>query len=231
MLQPPPGLLTPKATLLIIIIIIIIRGTESEVAAQLLPSWGPEKMPKRKLSILSTNTWGDRFYPPRQMGYQHFPAPVAPANSSILACTMVGTFSNILAPWRGLGSGIALGPPPWRKDSKWREPLHGAHMPQGPTASASILRLESNIAKCSLEITELRHQVAIRDEVWPPRANGVRLCCCCMAHRAATPPCLVCFRTICRQARHCDPRMSCRLGGPQGFRAGDKIGSGPNVAT
>ena len=67
-------------------------GTKSEVAAQILLSWGPGKMPRKKLSILSINTWGDLFYQPLQMGHQSFPAPAAPANFSILACTMAGTF-------------------------------------------------------------------------------------------------------------------------------------------
>ena len=65
------------------------RGTKSEVSAQILPSsWAllgarENAPPQKKPSILSTNTWGDLFYHPLQMGHQNF---------SILACTMAGTF-------------------------------------------------------------------------------------------------------------------------------------------
>ena len=62
------------------------------MAAQILPYWGPREKSQKKLSILSINMRGDQFYQPLQMGHQNFPAPMAPANFSILACTMVGTF-------------------------------------------------------------------------------------------------------------------------------------------
>ena len=39
-------------------------ATKSEVAAQILPSWGTRENAEKKLSILSTNTWGDRFSQP-----------------------------------------------------------------------------------------------------------------------------------------------------------------------
>ena len=40
------------------------RGTESEVAAQILPSWGPKEKNKKRSICLSINTWGDWFYQP-----------------------------------------------------------------------------------------------------------------------------------------------------------------------
>ena len=39
-------------------------ATESEVAAQILPSLGPRENAKKQLSTLSINTWGDRFSQP-----------------------------------------------------------------------------------------------------------------------------------------------------------------------
>ena len=46
---------------------------ESEVAAENLPSWGPEKMPPQKnRSILSINTWAGRSYQPFRWGTKIF---------------------------------------------------------------------------------------------------------------------------------------------------------------
>ena len=72
-------------------------------------------MPK-KLSIFSTNTWGDRFYQPLQIGHQNVLVPAAPANFSILACNMVGTFYTFWPlGWGkgrgGGGQGLHLGTP------------------------------------------------------------------------------------------------------------------------
>ena len=68
-------------------------GTESEVAAQILPSRGPrENGPPKKRSILRMNSWDDPFYEPLQMGHQNFPVHATPANFSILDCTIVRTF-------------------------------------------------------------------------------------------------------------------------------------------
>ena len=122
------------------------RGTESEVAAQILPSWGPKENAPKKWSILSINTWGkgrskswtmcdrlsvrimgqvsiktwdDRFYQPLPVGQQNLAPPAALANFSILACTIVGTFKHF-GPLKGGGGGGGGG---GFKDCTWAPPV------------------------------------------------------------------------------------------------------------
>ena len=73
---------------------------------------GARKNAQKKLSMLSIDTWGDRFSWPLWTGHQKLPVRAALANFSILACTKVGT-SQIFWPPRGGGGvqGLHLGTP------------------------------------------------------------------------------------------------------------------------
>ena len=71
-----------------------------------LPSWGSRENGKEKLSILSINIWGDRFYQPLQMGHQNFSGACGAHQLLHIGLYYGRDHLNILAPGRRGGGGL-----------------------------------------------------------------------------------------------------------------------------